>query len=196
MITGTPSDKETMNILVTGPPGCGKSTLLEKITRHYAGKAAGFFTREIREGGRRTGFEIETISGEKGVLAHRDIHGAGRVGPYGVDVGALERIAAPALSPKDSEMIVIVDEIGKMEWMSESFREAVRLVLEGPSTVAASIAEKGHRDFARMKNRQDVRVIQMTRDNRNRLAGEVINLIDTRIVLQSRGNDKQGGAVG
>ena len=118
------SDKKA-NILVTGPPGCGKSTLLEKIARHYSKKAVGFFTRELRQGKRRAGFEIETIGGEKGVLAHRDIDGADRVGPYGVDVGALEQIAVPALTPPDTETIVIVDEIGKMEWMSEYFQAAV-----------------------------------------------------------------------
>jgi len=173
------SDKKA-NILATGPPGCGKSTLLEKIARHCGKKAIGFFTRELRQGKRRTGFEIETIGGYKGVLAHRDIDGAGRVGPYGVDVWALERIAVPALTPPDSETIVIVDEIGKMEWMSESFQAAAWRVLEGPNPVVASIARKGHKDFDRLKNREDVRVIEMTPDNRDRLAGEIIGWIDSR----------------
>ena len=166
------------NILVTGRPGCGKSTLLENIARHYGEKAAGFFTREIREGGRRAGFEIETIGGDKGVLAHRNIEGGGRVGPYGVDVFALERIAVPAMTPRAPGTVVIVDEIGKMEWMSELFRDAVWRIFQAPDPVIASIAQKGHRDFDRIKNREDVRVIQMTRDNRDRLQDEITGLID------------------
>jgi len=35
-------------------------------------------------------------------------------------------------------------------------------------------------DVNRLKNREDVRVIEMTPDNRDRLAGEIIGWIDSR----------------
>ncbi len=48
------------NILITGPPRSGKSTLIEKLVRRIGRPATGFFTREIREGGKRVGFSIDT----------------------------------------------------------------------------------------------------------------------------------------
>ena len=41
------------NILLTGPPPCGKSTRIEKLVKQISRPVRGFFTREIREGGRR-----------------------------------------------------------------------------------------------------------------------------------------------
>jgi nucleoside-triphosphatase THEP1 len=35
-------------------------------------------------------------------------------------------------------------------------------------------------NFDRLKNREDVRVVEMTPDNRDRLAGEIIAWIDSR----------------
>jgi nucleoside-triphosphatase THEP1 len=52
---------KSKNILITGLPGCGKSTLIERIVRKLERPAIGFFTREIREKGRRVGFSINTL---------------------------------------------------------------------------------------------------------------------------------------
>jgi nucleoside-triphosphatase len=45
----------------------------------------------------RTGFSITSLEGESAVMAHVDFRGPIRVGKYGVDVPAFERIALPAL---------------------------------------------------------------------------------------------------
>jgi nucleoside-triphosphatase THEP1 len=41
------------NILLTGPPRCGKSTVIERLVRQIKRPVTGFFTREIREEGKR-----------------------------------------------------------------------------------------------------------------------------------------------
>src|ERR671925_24846 len=79
-------------------------------------------TEEIRERGRRVGFSIERFGGERGVLAHVDLPGPPRVGRYGVDLVAFERLAIPAL--EQAGEVAIVDELGKMELASDAFREA------------------------------------------------------------------------
>jgi len=61
------------NILLTGPPGVGKTTILEEIKNRIKEKEysiGGIYCPEIRENGRRTGFNIIDISsGRKGILA-------------------------------------------------------------------------------------------------------------------------------
>jgi len=41
-------------ILLTGVPGVGKTTVIRKVARFIGPNAAGFYTEETREGGRRT----------------------------------------------------------------------------------------------------------------------------------------------
>jgi hypothetical protein len=100
----------------------------------------GFFTREIREKGRRTGFMIVTLEGREGVLAHEKIKGPVRVGKYGVNLDDLDRIAVPAMVPSNPGQIVVIDEIGKMNafglfgkpWYDARFPGLVSIALKGP----------------------------------------------------------------
>jgi nucleoside-triphosphatase len=75
----------------------------------------GFATEEIRDGGRRVGFGIETVGGDRGVLAHMDLPGPPRVGKYGVDLQAFERLALAAISSPPRRGVTVIDELGKME---------------------------------------------------------------------------------
>jgi len=47
-----------------------------------------------------------------------------RVGRYGVDLGALNAVAVPALAPEEGA-VYLIDEIGKMECLSGAFTDAV-----------------------------------------------------------------------
>src|SRR5512139_3885766 len=79
------------NILITGLPGSGKTTLLRKVAEELKPlHPAGFFTSEIREANTRKGFELRSLNGKKGLLAHVDILSPHRVGKYKVDVKGFE----------------------------------------------------------------------------------------------------------
>ena len=110
------------NILYTGLPGCGKSTIIEKIVQRINRPSTGFFTREIRDKGRRVGFSITTLDGQQGILAHIDIRSHIRVGRYGVYIRDIEKIAVPSMRPENDNVILVVDEIRKMECLSGLFR--------------------------------------------------------------------------
>ena len=156
-----------MNILLTGPPRSGKSTLIQKVARRIKRPATGFFTRELKEKGRRVGFLIETLDGKTGLLAHQNIISNYRVGKYGVNLEDLDRIAVPAMIPCGANQVVLIDEIGKMECFSPLFKKTLLSVLSAENQVIGSIAIKGDRFIQAIKNRDDVTLISITEDTRD-----------------------------
>ncbi len=171
------------NILITGPPRIGKSTLIEKITGGLERQMTGFFTREIKQKRRRVGFSIVTLDGKTGLLAHQDIKGKPRVGKYGVDIEQIDKLAVPSINPASPDMIVVIDEIGKMECFSPLFREALVKLLGSPNPVIASIAVKGPLLIEEIKNRTDVFLIHVTEKNRDQLVEEILLLLKTLPLL-------------
>src|SRR5919108_2418388 len=113
-------------ILLEARPGAGKTTVARRLVKLLESRGisvSGFTTEEIREGRRRVGFLVESASGDRAVLAHVDLPGPPRVGKYGVDLPAFERVALPAITDPDG--VVLIDELGKMELASEPFRRTV-----------------------------------------------------------------------
>jgi nucleoside-triphosphatase THEP1 len=157
------------NILLTGPPRCGKSTLVEKLVHRLDRPLTGFFTRELREKGRRVGFSITTLDGKEGILAHESSKSQQRVGKYGVNVDDLARLAVPSMIPSKPDQIVVIDEIGKMECLSPIFRETLAKVLDSENLVIGSIAQKGDAFIEEIKERKDVLLVMVSEKNRDSL---------------------------
>ncbi|MGD8229177.1 MAG: NTPase [Desulfobacteraceae bacterium] len=158
-----------MNILLTGPPRCGKSTLIEKVIGRIQKPMTGFFTREMRQGGKRVGFSITTLDGKEGVLAHQDTKSRFRVGKYGVNLEHIDKIAVPSMVPANTEEIVVIDEIGKMECLSSLFRQTLVKVLGSDNSVLGSIALRGDQFIQDIRERADVSLIHITEKNRDEL---------------------------
>jgi nucleoside-triphosphatase len=163
-----------MRVLLEGRPGAGKSTVARRVAdrlRRERVALSGFITEEIRQSGRRLGFSIETLDGDRGVLAHVDLPGPPRVGRYGVDLAAFERLAIPAL--EEARDIAIVDELGKMELASEAFRAAVAALFDRRASVVATVQSASHPFTDALKRRRDVEVLRVTSANRDELPGQL-----------------------
>jgi nucleoside-triphosphatase len=166
---------EKNNILITGLPGVGKTTLIKNIAEALKGlRPVGFYTAEIREGGRRKGFELISLDGRRGLLSRTDIRSPHRVGTYGVDVKGFEVFLTflPLLNP--STRLVIIDEIGKMECFSEQFKECLIECLNSEKWVLATIAQKGSGFIEEIKRRHDVTLFEITQRNRNALLPDIL----------------------
>lgn len=173
------------NLLLTGPPRVGKTTLVLRVLDSLPqGTACGFVTREVRREGRRVGFEVETLSGESGTLAHVDIRSRHRVGRYGVDLAAFERLALPLIDPtRANSPLIVIDEIGKMECFSARFRQLVVAAIESDRSVLATIALRGNRFMEGLKSHPEVSLLRVTHNNRDELAGQVVGWVREVLAL-------------
>jgi nucleoside-triphosphatase len=165
-------------ILLTGRPGIGKTTIIKQIADRLGDSAGGFYTAEIREGGRRLGFKILTLDGREGILSHVDIERSPRVSKYGVNLRDLEEIGVVALRNAVARaQWVVVDEIGKMELFSKAFRDAIVEAIESDSVVVGTVMSSRNEWVDRVKDLPQVTVLEVTTSNRDEMAQRVIDLL-------------------
>ncbi|MEU6665181.1 NTPase [Streptomyces sp. NPDC046727] len=162
-------------ILLEGRPGAGKTTLVRRLaTLLRDRRTVGFTTEEIRQGGARTGFALETLEGgRRAVLAHVDFPGPPRVGRYGVDPDVIEQLALPSLMSVAADPtagdLVLIDELGRMELACTAFQDTVRCLFESDIDIVATV-HAHHDPFTdALKQRPDVTLLQVTRTNRDTL---------------------------
>lgn len=168
-------------LLLTGRPGIGKTTVIKAVAQALGARAGGFYTEEIRGPGGRKGFRLVTLDGQETVMAHVDLHGQKRprVGRYGVDVGAIERVGVAALRrAMQKGQIVVVDEIGKMELFCGPFKEAVLQAVSGPYTAVATAMARPNAWVDALKAMPNVTRWEVTAENRNRLAEQIIQWLN------------------
>ena len=181
-------DEGTPRLLLEGRPGIGKTTVARRLVTllQEAGvPVGGFTTGELRTGGRRQGFLVEAASGAQGLLAHVDLPGPPRVGRYGVDLAAFERVALPALGTPAIGGGVVVDELGKMELASAAFRAAVAELFGRDVAVVATVHQARDRFTDALRRRPDIRVVRVTEETRDALPERLME----RLVGTPRGEE-------
>ncbi len=173
------------NILITGMPGVGKTTLVREVIEEAAKsdiKAIGFYTDEIRENNKRIGFQISDLDGRQALLASTFFRTRYRVGKYGVNLHNLDLIGIRAvqrgLRSKKFDLILI-DEIGKMELLSERFMSVLMKALDSEKPVLATIMHIDNPFTRAIKSREDVELFVLTRTNYDEVKAQVLqSLID------------------
>lgn len=175
---GNLSEKRVRNILLTGPPSSGKTTVIKKVLSKFERKATGFHTEEIKKNHKRVGFLMKTLDGKEGLLGHENIESVFHIRRYGVSIDNIEMIAVPSITPRFEDEIIIIDEIGKMECFSEKFCMAAVKALDARNIVLGTIAVGGTDFIREIKERNDIKVYDVTIKNRDELPEYLIQEIE------------------
>lgn len=180
------------NVFVTGRPGVGKTTLIRSVLDSLGPCAGGFYTSEIREGGRRVGFAIRDLRGVEGVLAHVDLESPHRVGRYGVNREDLERVGVRALlDAVGSSELVVMDEIGRMELCSDAFQRAVNVALDSPTPVLGTLQDRHNAFLDAVRAREDVEIVRITETDRDPMAAVVLEKVRALLHASRRAAEEQ-----
>jgi nucleoside-triphosphatase len=166
---------------ITGAPGIGKTTVIRKVADELSRKGLrGFYTEEIREKEERRGFRMVAFDGTTHIIADVDFPKRHRVGKYGVDVQMLDD-AAQLLRPDLHARVYLVDEIGRMECLSQRFVTAMRFLISTDIPVVATVGVRGGGLIAEVKRRPECELWEVTRANRDDFPGRVMAWLSERM---------------
>jgi len=181
---------------ITGLPRSGKSAVLDKVVSmiiderkadsraRMRGAAAniigGMRTEAIIENGERVGYAcVDILSGDRGVMAHREIDSRNRILGFGIDPSELDKVAVPAIQNAIGNCeILVIDEVGKFSVESEGFVAAVRGALEYDMPTLLTLHKKSRHPLLQdIRRRDDGRILEVTPVNRALLPYKILKLI-------------------
>ncbi|KAK2707425.1 nucleoside-triphosphatase THEP1-like [Artemia franciscana] len=178
------------HVLLTGSPGVGKTTVIKQVIQKLKEnneEVSGFFTEEVRHAGDRIGFDIVTVSGQRGVLSRTKEYfqpewtAGPMISKYQVNMLDLEQITLKEL--EHGKGFLAVDEIGKMELTSRKFSDKIAdCVLRPDVRIFGTIpiqkaGQKSHPVLDKLRSNNQFEVILVTKANRNSLADQVLSLL-------------------
>ena len=181
---------------IPGLPRSGKSAVLDKVVSmiieerkadpraRRRGAATniigGMRTEAIIEDGERVGYAcVDILSGDRGVMAHREIDSRNRILGFGIDPSELDKVAVPAIQNAIGNCeILVVDEVGKFSVESEGFVAAVREALEYDMPTLLTLHKKSRHPLLQdIRRRDDGRILEVTPVNRALLPYKILKLI-------------------
>jgi nucleoside-triphosphatase len=144
-------------------------------------KVGGISTPEVRgTGGPRAGFLIRDIAtGAEQIMAATDLPSHIHVGRYGVDSAAIRAVGVSAINQAVATAdIVVVDEIGKMEFAVPEFQRSVVAALDSTKPVLAAIGLYLTSSLAtEVRRRPDVVVLTLRRGEQDATYRRVADLL-------------------
>jgi nucleoside-triphosphatase len=175
-------DPLSKNLFIAGTRAVGKTTLLREVTLAKRARIGGFYTEHILSGRIQRGFMIRTFDGQERVLAAKNLKSPHQLGKYGVDLNALENVGIPALKlALMSKDLIVIDEIGSMEMMSERFRMTLLECLASTKPVLATIRPAAQPFSDQVKKLVDTQTLLLTKSNYLTVKQQVRKWVDAQL---------------
>ena len=181
---------------ITGLPRSGKSAVLQKVVDMISDEGSGFRRTRgpsppehvvggmrcepVIENGERVGYAcVNILTGEKGVMAHREIDSRNRILGFGIDPTEIDRVGVPAIMDSIGNCeIMVIDEVGKFTVESEGFVNVVRLALQHDMPTLLTLHKKSRHPLLQdIRRRDDARILEVTPVNRSLLPYKIHKLI-------------------
>jgi len=174
---------------ITGMPSVGKTDTLLKIIKSledHGYVVGGMITEPIFKKKEQVGFYVTNwITREQEVFAHVDFEAKEKVGKFGVDTAALENVGVPAIEKAitdENVNIIVIDEIGKMEMLSEKFCEMVIEALDSDKPIIVTLHKKSRTPLLQdVRRRDDIRILEVTPVNRNLLPYKIEKIMEEKL---------------
>lgn len=170
------------NIFLTGEIQIGKTTLLNKIIEMINLSIGGFqVDRTIEQGENSSKKEFYITSLINGVDTYKiatitSENNCFNTTPYADAFNtAADKIILESLKCRD---VIVLDELGFLESKAEKFQNAVFEALNSDKLVLGVIKPRPIPFLDKIRNRDDVIVIEVTKENRDKLLESIISIIE------------------
>lgn len=165
------------NILLTGEIQVGKTTLLNKILSSLNTSIGGFQTSRIVNNNKKEFFIYPLKNKTKKYKIATIISGdiSHKVEPYTDTFNFIgENIIEKDIKTCD---VIVLDELGFLESKANVFQEAVFKSLNSNCIVLGVIKPRDIPFLNKIRNREDTVIIEVTKENRDNLLEDILDLI-------------------
>jgi nucleoside-triphosphatase THEP1/ADP-ribose pyrophosphatase YjhB (NUDIX family) len=172
--------------LLTGKPRAGKSTIIKNLIEEIGTDiCGGFYTEEITNSDDRIGFRCVSINGESVEIANVESLSKNRVGRYGINIEKFDEFAMNILQEAlRTKRIIVIDEIGFMQMLSNSFKEIVQEIVSSKKIVLGTIPLDSHPEIDKIKYLKEAKIISVNEFNRDKvseyLVGDILKVSELK----------------
>jgi len=158
------------NVFIAGTPGIGKTSLITRLYRDLTPLfIRGFYKEAIQEYRILKGFRLATFDFQELILAHIHIVGPDRIGEFGLNIDGFDNLITQQLKPDPRVELFLVDEISIMECASQKFRQMILKIINSHIPLISTIASHDVLEILKIKEREDIAILNMTHKNRDSL---------------------------
>jgi nucleoside-triphosphatase THEP1 len=175
-----------MKIYISGCAKSGKTTLVQNILPHLGEKVCGFYTKEVLENGRRKGFAVITSEGKEKMFASKEIQDVNepmikppvpRVGKYYVNIDILDDMLKDTFAKRHKECVYLIDEIGKMELLSDRFRRIIDGLISKNVNLIATIGKIDKKLKRKISAGEDKKTFHLNPANREDIKKKIEEIV-------------------
>lgn len=191
-----------MHVFLTGEIQIGKTTLINKVLNELPGCRIGGFCTVTKDDIPGTAGSVYIVRADEAFSAGAGCTGGaglyfrdknrvgircGNPGPTGFP-DVFDHFGVMTLANAENCDLILMDEIGKMERKAFVFTKRVLELLGGDVPVFGVLRKEGSTPLQeQIRSHSNVRLIEVTKENRDRLVPELVRIISTSFPSRQRG---------